>query len=68
MPEPLVRLCDVIELLLSEDIISCDIYTAHIKPTHGSCCTCQVCGQCHDECVCYSNDILEKLNKLITTT
>ena len=22
------------------------------KPTHGSCCTCQECGQVHDECIC----------------
>ena len=23
-----------------------------IKPTHGSCCTCQKCGHDHDECIC----------------
>ena len=23
-----------------------------IRPTHGSCCTCQICGQDHDECIC----------------
>jgi hypothetical protein len=23
-----------------------------IKPTHGSCCTCQDCGQYHDGCIC----------------
>ena len=22
------------------------------KPTHGTCCTCQECGQPHDECMC----------------
>lgn len=22
------------------------------KPTHGNCCTCQSCGQAHDECIC----------------
>ena len=23
-----------------------------ILPTHGNCCTCQDCGQYHDECIC----------------
>lgn len=23
------------------------------KPTHGYCCTCQKCGQCHDDCICW---------------
>ena len=28
------------------------------KPTHGNCCTCQVCGHYHDECQCgYGDDI-----------
>lgn len=22
------------------------------RPTHGSCCTCQICGHCNDECMC----------------
>ena len=26
-------------------------------PAHGSCCTCQRCGRCHDECVCNHNEI-----------
>ena len=21
-------------------------------PTHGPCCTCQDCGECHDDCIC----------------
>lgn len=28
-----------------------DIHTKR-RPTHGPCCTCQECGQAHDECVC----------------
>jgi hypothetical protein len=28
------------------------------KPTHGFCCTCQVCGYLYDDCVCgYSEDM-----------
>lgn len=22
------------------------------RPTHGNCCTCQYCGQGHDDCIC----------------
>jgi hypothetical protein len=29
---------------------------APIRPRHGNCCTCQDCGQAHDECVCESNE------------
>ncbi len=31
------------------------------KPTHGNCCTCQTCGQGHDECVCDHNELLQAL-------
>lgn len=37
----------------------------HKKPGHGSCCTCQNCGYCYDECVCLHNEILEELKKVI---
>lgn len=30
---------------------------AHQKPVHGSCCTCQTFGNCHDDCVCEHNEI-----------
>lgn len=33
-----------------------------IKPTHGNCCTCQKCGQAHDECVCTHNEWIAFLN------
>ena len=33
-----------------------------IKPTHGNCCTCQKCGQAHDECVCTHNEWIDFLN------
>lgn len=32
--------------------------TPWMKPTHGTCCTCQDCGWPHDQCKCgYSTDI-----------
>ena len=33
------------------------------KPTHGPCCTCQDCGHAYDGCVCYHNEMVDKLNK-----
>lgn len=37
------------------------------KPTHGSCCCCQVCGYWHDECKCdeqiYFRHVLAKLEE-----
>lgn len=33
------------------------------KPTHGNCCTCQDCGQGHDECVCEALFMLGFPNK-----
>ena len=32
-----------------------------IKPTHGSCCTCQTCGRNYDDCVCDHNDWIDRL-------
>ena len=32
-----------------------------IKPGHGPCCTCQICGRHHDDCVCEHNEIEEAL-------
>lgn len=34
------------------------------RPTHGNCCTCQGCGQDHDDCVCEHNRLLAELEKL----
>lgn len=36
-----------------------------VKPTHGSCCTCQDCGYYHDECVCSHNELLFELAKIL---
>ena len=35
-----------------------------IKPTHGNCCTCQVCGRYHDECVCKDNEMIETIRNI----
>jgi len=31
----------------------------NIKPSHGSCCTCQVCGYHHDDCNCSAREIVK---------
>jgi prefoldin subunit 5 len=36
----------------------------HRRPTHGPCCTCQVCGLGHDECRCDLDDAIERTEKL----
>ncbi len=33
-----------------------------ITPGHGSCCTCQTCGRDYDDCVCYSNGLIETID------
>ncbi len=39
------------------------VYIDPVKPLHGSCCTCQDCGQHVDDCVCESNTIVTALEK-----
>ncbi len=39
------------------------------KPTHGNCCTCQDCGQPHDECTCDKIRYIEReIEKLATNS
>jgi hypothetical protein len=33
-----------------------------IKPGHGPCCTCQICGYHHDDCVCNHNEMVDQIN------
>jgi len=61
-----VKLEDVIKFLTEE---SGDLKIEHglekvdfIKPGHGNCCTCQTCGQYHDDCVCWHNDVIDIIN------
>lgn len=32
-------------------------------PTHGNCCTCQKCGESHDECRCDLDDVVDELEQ-----
>jgi len=36
------------------------------KPTHGSCCTCQRCGQFYDDCRCSLDDAADEIVELRT--
>ena len=60
----LVRLGDVFKLLISLDVITSDKIIPSIPPSHGYCCTCQICGRDYEECVCRSNEIIEELEML----
>lgn len=51
----------VILFLTEEGILKGNKIIPPIRPTHGPCCTCQICGQFHDDCVCCHNEILAKL-------
>jgi len=33
------------------------------EPTHGPCCTCQICGEHHDDCRCDLDDVVDELEK-----
>ena len=35
----------------------------HVKPIHGSCCTCQRCGRHYDECRCMLDDVADELEE-----
>jgi len=59
--EKMILLKNVIEILISEGYLKSGMFIPPIPPTHGSCCTCQTCGQFHDECVCSHNELLAKL-------
>lgn len=36
------------------------------KPTHGTCCTCQDCGQSHDDCNCTEIEIINNLISILS--
>jgi hypothetical protein len=60
-----VKFSDVMRLMISLDVIKSDGVLGPIKPGHGPCCTCQVCGRLYDDCVCRSNEIVEELLMLL---
>jgi hypothetical protein len=51
----------VIELLIGEGSLKGKDLIPNRTPTHGSCCTCPICGQYYDDCVCLHNELLTKL-------
>lgn len=53
----------ILDLLVELEVIRQPTIKEHIKPTHGSCCTCQDCGYYYDECVCSDNEIITKIQK-----
>ena len=48
----------IYEQLRAKIIEAVEDKSKFIKPTHGTCCTCQRCGHDHDDCLCRINDDL----------
>lgn len=73
MKEKYLSYKDVVKLLLeySDCGIQKELFVGgklikgdFIKPGHGSCCTCQICGHHHDDCICYHNEFVDIFEKL----
>ncbi len=60
----LVELDEVMDILIDAGYLKGTEAIPHKKPTHGPCCTCQICGYHHDDCVCLHNELLESLMAL----
>jgi len=56
----------IIDMLITEGYLKGEDSIKKIKFTHGNCCTCQTCGQDHDECVCEHNRLLNFIKKMPT--
>ena len=66
-PNSYIKKVDIINLLISEGYIKEYLgykLAERIKPSHGNCCTCQTCGQGHDDCVCDHNRWIENIENL----
>lgn len=50
----------LIEEFKKNDIIE-NTEIQKIKPSHGPCCTCQICGYGYEECMCHDNEIIETI-------
>ena len=59
-----VKYDDVIALMLKYEFITSTELMPTRKPSHGPCCTCQTCGQSHDECVCEHNELITDLRAI----
>lgn len=59
--EEYIKKSDLIRYLLKEGLLKEEYgynIVERIKPNHGNCCTCQDCGQSHEECVCSHNSLI----------
>lgn len=59
-----IRRKDVIAILKEYTSLKGEEKLPGTTARHGSCCTCQICGHFHDDCVCTHNEILEWLDGL----
>ncbi len=57
----LVKLDDLLLKFLEVGLLQVPCFIQHVKPTHGNCCTCQICGHDHDNCVCDNNELLKEI-------
>ena len=64
MNDKLIKCSDIIDLLITEEYLKGSELVKTVKPTHGSCCTCQDCGHDYDECICEHNNLLAKILEL----
>lgn len=62
--EDKVTKASVLKMLVAEGYLHTTETKEFIKPTHGSCCTCQTCGYPNDECVCEDNQLIEVVRNL----
>jgi len=62
----MIPINDVIEFFELQGLLKKDGKTEKIpikKPCHGNCCTCQVCGYAHEDCVCEHNETVDWIKK-----
>lgn len=57
---------EILEELLKKQIGSLDI-KPNIKPSHGSCCTCQVCGYSYEDCNCLAREAVKEIDHALTS-
>jgi len=65
----MIRKEDLLEILYQRGELKRDhgfSKIAPIKPNHGSCCSCQDCGQFYDDCVCTHNEWIDIITTLDT--
>jgi len=53
---------EILSALFEAGLIKSTEHIKEHKPYHGTCCCCGVCGEYHDECVCYSNVLVAAIH------